>query len=256
MSETPARYVSRQRGPAPRVAPAAPAAPAVPSAVAVTAPGAAPAATPAPTAVAAERRPSARDRLLDAALRVIREKGYSATTVDDLCAGAGVTKGAFFHHFRSKEDLAVAAAAHWSAVTSALFAAAPYHAPEDPLDRVLAYLEFRAALVRGTAAEFTCLAGTMAQETFATAPAIRDACHASIAGHAATLEPDFAAAIDRYGAPADVDAKSLALHTQTVLQGAFVLAKAANDAAMVLDAIAHLRRYLELLFPRPSARTR
>src|SRR3546814_14229633 len=62
---------------------------------------------------------NARIRLLDVALRVIREKGYHATTVDELCAAAGVTKGAFFHHFKSKEDVAVQAARHWSEVTGA-----------------------------------------------------------------------------------------------------------------------------------------
>ena len=75
--------------------------------------------------------------------------GYEATSVDDLCRAAGVTKGAFFHHFKSKEELAVAAAAHWSAVTGALFAAAPYHAYEDPLDQLIAYIDFRAALLEG-----------------------------------------------------------------------------------------------------------
>ncbi len=48
---------------------------------------------------------NAREKLLDAARRVIREKGYSAATVDDLCRAADVTKGAFFHHFDSKEVL-------------------------------------------------------------------------------------------------------------------------------------------------------
>src|ERR1700761_2057344 len=86
---------------------------------------------------------TARSRLLNAALRIIRGKGYHATSVDELCAAAGVTKGAFFHHFRSKEDLAVAAAAHWSTTTGELFAVAPYHGFADPLDRVLAYLDFR-----------------------------------------------------------------------------------------------------------------
>src|ERR1700709_1328619 len=93
---------------------------------------------------------TARTRLLDAALRIVREKGFHATTVDELCAAAGVTKGAFFHHFRSKEDLGVAAAQHWSKVTSGLFAEAPYHAPDDPFDRVMGYLDFRSALIRGT----------------------------------------------------------------------------------------------------------
>ena len=59
-----------------------------------------------------KRRPrgEARVALLDAALSEILARGYSATTVDDLCRAAGVTKGAFFHHFDSKEALAVAAA--------------------------------------------------------------------------------------------------------------------------------------------------
>ena len=56
------------------------------------------------------KRGEGRARLLDAALTVIRAKGYADTTVDELCRAAGVTKGAFFHHFRSKEELAVAAA--------------------------------------------------------------------------------------------------------------------------------------------------
>jgi TetR/AcrR family transcriptional repressor of nem operon len=197
---------------------------------------------------------SARDRLLDAALAIVRQKGYHATSVDELCAAANLTKGAFFHHFKSKEDLAVAAAKHWSATTGALFGQAPYHAPTDPLDRIFGYLDFRAALIRGTPSEFTCLVGTMAQETFLTNPAIRDACFDSIAGHAETLEADLAAAIDLYGVTADVTAKSLALHTQAVLQGAFILAKAKDDAQVATDSIRHLRRYLELLFRFPQAK--
>ena len=65
-------------------------------------------------------RGTARARLLDAAVQVIRTKGLSATSVDDLCTAAGVTKGAFFHHFESKQALAVAAAEHWSLTTGAL----------------------------------------------------------------------------------------------------------------------------------------
>src|SRR5512136_66209 len=70
---------------------------------------------------------AARRKLLEAALSVIRAKGYEATTVDDLCAEAGVAKGSFFHHFKTKEALGIAAAEYWSEVTSALFEAAPYH---------------------------------------------------------------------------------------------------------------------------------
>ena len=86
-------------------------------------------------------------KLLDAALKVIRAKGYAATTVEDICQQAGVTKGSFFHHFKSKDDLALSATAHWEAMTEGFFATAPYHKPTDPLDRLLGYVEFRGAIL-------------------------------------------------------------------------------------------------------------
>ena len=191
---------------------------------------------------------SAKTKILDAALMVIRAKGYAATTVDDLCAASDVTKGAFFHHFKSKEDLGVAAVQHWSDVTGELFATAPYHRHADPLKRVLGYLEFRKQLLTGNVADFTCLVGTMVQETFESSPAIRAACDASISEHAAKIEADIAEAMRQHGIRAQWTAKSLALHTQAVLQGAFILAKAKDDAKIAAASIDHLRRYIECLF--------
>lgn len=194
--------------------------------------------------------PTARAKLMDAAIAVIRERGFCATTVDDLCRHAGVTKGAFFHHFVSKEALGVAAAGHWSEMTGAFFAAAPYHHHVDPLDRVLGYVDFRKSILRGELPEFTCLVGTMVQEVYDTALAIRDACRASIFGHAETLEADIAEAILKYKIKTDWTAKSLALHTQAVLQGAFILAKAEGGPAVAADSVDHLKRYVSLLFNR------
>lgn len=191
---------------------------------------------------------SAREKLLAASLSVIRAKGYSATSVDELCAAAGVTKGAFFHHFKSKDDLAVAVAQHWTEATGALFEAAPYHAHPDPLDRVLAYVDFRKALIRGEIPEFTCLVGTIVQEAYATRPDVRDACAASIFGHAATLAADIAEAVRQRGITGDWTAEDLAQHTQAVIQGAFILAKAKDSPAPATQSINHLRRYIELLF--------
>lgn len=194
-----------------------------------------------------------KEKLLEAALQVIRAKGYTATRIEDICEAAGLTKGSFFHHFKSKEDLAVAAAEHWSTVTAALFEAAPYHRRADPLDRVLGYLDYRKELLRGKVPEFTCLVGTMVQEAYDTEPAIRDACDRCISDHAAKIEQDIAEAMAIHGIRANWTAQSLAFHTQAVVQGAFILAKAKSGPAIAAESIDHLRRYIELLFKRSKA---
>jgi TetR/AcrR family transcriptional repressor of nem operon len=191
-------------------------------------------------------------KFLAAALQLIRAKGYDATTIDDICAAARLTKGSFFHHFKSKEELGVAAAAHFADTTAQLFASARYHAFADPRDRLLGYVDFRKAIVRGELAQFTCLLGTMVQDAYATHPALREACDGAISEHAATLTSDIAAAKARYAPTADWSPESLALYTQAVIQGAFVLAKAKNGPAIARDCLDHLRRYLELLFTQPQ----
>ena len=193
-----------------------------------------------------------RSRLLDAAMQAIREKGYSATTVDDICGAAGVTKGAFFHHFKSKEDLGVAAATQFSDMAEQLFGSAPYHQLSDPLDRLLGYIDFRAAILTGPIAQFTCLLGTMVQEAYDSHPAIRQACETYIVRHAARVEQDIAAAKALYAPDAAWSAESLGLYTQAVLQGSFILAKAKGGPEVARDCVAHLRRYILQLFHRPT----
>jgi TetR/AcrR family transcriptional repressor of nem operon len=193
-------------------------------------------------------------RLLDAALQVIRTKGYEATTVDEVCESAGLTKGSFFHHFGGKEELAVAAARHFADKAEYVFSNAPYRKLADPLARILGYVDFRRAILKRELPEFTCLLGTMVQETYATHPAIRKACERHISAHAATLIADIAEAKRRHAPRAKWSAESLALYSQAVIQGAFVLAKARHGPEIADECIAHLRRYLELLFDQPRAK--
>jgi TetR/AcrR family transcriptional regulator, transcriptional repressor for nem operon len=195
-----------------------------------------------------------KSKLLNAALQVIRTKGYTATTVDDICQAAGVTKGSFFHHFKGKEESALAAAQHWNDLTGALFAAAPYQQVADPRERVLAYIDFRSSLLQGELPDYTCLLGTMVQETFVTSPAIRAACAHGIQLHAQTVARDIATAKARYAPQADWSPDGLALYTQASIQGAFILAKAQGGPKIAADCIAHLRRYVQCLLGTPRAR--
>ncbi len=178
----------------------------------------------------------------------MRTKGYSATRVEDVCAEAGLTKGSFFHHFKSKEDLALAAAAHWDALSVQSFAAAPYHGAADPFSRLIAYVEFRKAILTGDLPDFTCFAGTIVQEAYRTHPDVSAACARSISGQAKALEADIRAAMRDHGIRGTWTAESLALHITAVIHGGFILAKAQGSAAVAAETLDHLRRYIELLF--------
>ncbi len=187
-------------------------------------------------------------KFLDAALHVIRAKGYTATRIEDICEAAGLTKGSFFHHFESKEDLALAAADHFAAMADGMFATAAYQSLADPLDRLLGYVDFRIAILRGELPDFTCLLGTMVQETYDTHPAIREACDVHISSHAAAVARNIAEAKSRYAPDAPWSAESLGLFTQAVIQGSFILAKAKHGPEIAADCLGHLRRYLETQF--------
>jgi TetR/AcrR family transcriptional repressor of nem operon len=200
------------------------------------------------TTIGSESQHESKTKLLDAALHIIRAKGYSATRVEDICEAAGLTKGSFFHHFSSKEELALAAAEHFSKFANGAFAGAPYQTRSDPLDRLLGYVETRRHLLRGELPDCTCLLGTLVQETYDTHPLIREACETYFGAHAASLIPDIEAAIRKYGIQPTWTAESLANYMQAVIQGAFVLAKARKSKEVAASCLDHLHRYLKMLF--------
>jgi TetR/AcrR family transcriptional regulator, transcriptional repressor for nem operon len=187
-------------------------------------------------------------RLLNASLDIVRSKGYAATTIDDICQLAGVTKGSFFHHFKSKDELAVAAADHFSEMAKSLFATAPYHQVQDPLDRLLGYVDFRISLLNGEFHEYTCLLGTLIQETYATHPAILAACDRGLSSHIAELVRDVELAKQRYNPAAEWTSASVGTFMQVVLQGSFIFAKSTQSSNVARESLEHLRHYLNFLF--------
>jgi TetR/AcrR family transcriptional repressor of nem operon len=201
-------------------------------------------------ATTTESHHESKAKFLDAALHVIRAKGYSATRIEDVCEAAGLTKGSFFHHFEGKEDLALAAADHFAAMADRAFATAPYQRIADPLDRLLGFVDFRSAILQGGLPDFTCLLGTMVQEVYDTHPEIRAACERHISAHATAVARDVADAKKSYAPNARWSPESLALFTQAVIQGAFVLAKARHGPEVAAECLRHLRRYLETQFDR------
>jgi len=94
----------------------------------------------------------------------------------------------------------------------------------------------------------------MVQEAYDTSPKIRQACDASISTHAANVARDIAAAKKLYAPNATWSPEDLALFTQVVVQGAFILAKAKNGPKAAEASILHLKRYIECLFNKHTGR--
>lgn len=197
-------------------------------------------------------RGEARARLLESARSLVRHRGFAATSVDELCAAAGVTKGAFFHHFPSKEALGVALIDDWTATTGVLFASHPYNNLPDPLERVFGYLDLRREILGQPIPEFSCVAGTTVQEAYETSIPIRMAAERSLRSGFDHVRAHLAAALAAHPV-AGVTAESLASQFQIAVQGGIVLAKALDDPAPAREAFDHLERYLRLLFDRPAA---
>ena len=162
-----------------------------------------------------------------------------------------MTKGSFFHHFKSKDALALAATSYWGTMWGGVFAAAPYHKLEAPLERLLGYLDFRREILQGELPDYTCLIGTLVQETYATHPDIREACLQGMPAHVAELTQDVAAAKKLYAPKATWSAESVGYFMQAVLQGSFIYAKAKQGPDVIRQNIEYLRRYLRLLFGQP-----
>ena len=88
------------------------------------------------------RSPSeTRERLLESAIELVWQSNYCSVGVAEICARAGVTKGAFYHHFASKADLFYAAAQHhWAAIKPELDALfSPAAPPLQQLENLIAF---------------------------------------------------------------------------------------------------------------------
>jgi hypothetical protein len=103
----------------------------------------------------------------------------------------------------------------------------------------------------GELPDYTCLLGTLVQEIYATHPALRVACDRVLSAHVEVLTRDVEAARKRYAPGATWSVQSVGYFIQTVLQGAFIFAKAKQGPDTVRESLAHLRGYLKQLF-RPS----
>src|SRR6187402_213359 len=124
-----------------------------------------------------ERNPAeTREKLVTATVGLILKQGFAATTVDQICAEAGLTKGSFFHHFDSKEALGKAAVEWWGAFGTALYAEAWKDEGIDPLEQLHRMLDIMSGFTERPDEVCTCVVGMLSQELAQSHPAMRAEC--------------------------------------------------------------------------------
>jgi TetR/AcrR family transcriptional regulator, transcriptional repressor for nem operon len=193
--------------------------------------------------------PETKRKLLNAGVTLMRSRGFSATSVDEICSSAGVTKGGFFYYFKSKEELAMAALQLFSEGKAVEYASAAFHQMNDPLDRVYGRLDHVIESIGGTTRLTKgCLIGMLAQELSSTNPEMRNLCQEAFSRIALNFAKDLEAAKVLYAPDEDFDPQKLAMFYLSFFQGASLIAKASESNAVLIDNIEQFRRYLQILF--------
>ena len=192
--------------------------------------------------------PKTREKLLDAAERLMIRKGFEAASVDDICGMAGLTKGSFFHYFKTKNQIAAEAVKRFYARNSEMFRAAPYQKFTDPLKRVHGFLDLVIYLAGNSKLAEGCLIGIVAQEMSATNPELRRTCADCFSVWASGLESDLQLAKAKHTPRAKWNARGLAEHFIAVFEGALILVKSKQDPRTLVESVEHLKRYVNLLF--------
>ncbi len=193
-----------------------------------------------------------RERILDAAQALILDHGFGATTVDAVAGRAGITKGAFFHHFASKGDLARALVDRYAILDREHLEETLARAEKlatDPLQQVLILIALYEEQFEAMDEPFPgCLFASYIYENklfdAATIGVLRESTLLWRRVMLAKLEEVAAVHPPRQA----VDMESLADLFYSLSEGAFVMTKTLGDKTLLARQARHLRTYLELLF--------
>ncbi len=189
-----------------------------------------------------------KEKLLDAAQRLMLAKGFPATTVEEICETAGLTKGSFFHYFESKDDLGKAVLDRYAGRGLGALETAPFRRQSDPLKRIIASIDFWIDRISDPSTECGCLLGNFAQELSDTHPAIRAQCAQYFDRWTQMLKQDFDEAKVACRPRGRIDTQGLAEHYVAVVEGALLLAKAKGDRKVFERNLTHLKRYIQAVF--------
>lgn len=186
-------------------------------------------------------------RLLKATRLLMLKKGFHATSIDEICELANITKGSLFYHFKDKEALGCAAVALHMQLGKEMMMNAPFVKKKDPLKKLLSYVDF---IIKATdnPIEEGCLLGTFSQELGTSNNSILNACKESFLVWQNLLQQMIEDAGSAYKPNATLDSKGMALQFLATFEGAIMLAKANQDCSIVKTSLTHYKKYLRSYF--------
>ena len=193
-----------------------------------------------------------RERILDAAAKLVAERGFAATTVDAVLESAETTKGAFFHHFESKAALGHALVEQYAASDVEMleeFMGRAEATTDDPAEQLVAFLRLFEDAADEIAHEYSgCLYVSFVQQSQLVDETTLEMIVAAVLAWRERLVAKLEAAAALHPPSVDVDLRSLADLGFTTVEGAFILVRTMGDPSLMRGQLAHLRRYVELLF--------
>ena len=191
-----------------------------------------------------------KEKLLDAAQGLMLEKGFVATSIDEICEAAGLTKGSFFHYFENKEELGKVLVRRFSETMGAHFnEAACSCGSADPLDRIYACIDAAIEMSKDPKSK-GCLVGTLTQELYESHPNIRSVCCESFAAGVRFFKKTLAEAKTKYAPRSPVDPEALAEMYLATVQGSMILMKATKDRSVMERTLQNYKAYVKSIFEK------
>ena len=197
-----------------------------------------------------------RERLLDAAKALVMAKGFAGTSIDDVLKETGLTKGAFFHHFKGKADLARELVKRYALGDLEMFREFDRRSQtlsEDPLEQVMIFLRlFEDYISNSEDPAPGCMYAVYTYESRQFDADVLDFVSDTLRQWTSIYVRKFQDVIDRYDPALAVTSRQLAEMIVSVIEGGLVLQRAHGDTDTTRRQSEQFRNYLTLLFPTAS----
>lgn len=198
-----------------------------------------------------------RRRIMDAAEGLILDRGLGGTTVDAMVDAAEVTKGTFFYHFDTKNDLARALVERYEAHDEELmdrFMSAAEARTEDPLEQVLFFIRSFEERMEELAEPFPgCLFASYCYQNQLFDEESAAVVEGGLLRWRRRLGEKLRRAVDERDTDLSLDPRDLADMLTVIFEGAFILSKTLSEPRVVSRQLRQYRRYLTLLFDVEAA---